>query len=54
MTKNEVIFEDWFDYLKEYLGDRGIFFNDADSVREDYDKGSDHFDVGEEIAAEYE
>jgi hypothetical protein len=53
MTKNDVDFETWFELLKENLNDRGVVFQDADSVREDYDNGRDMFDVVDEIDAEY-
>ena len=54
MTKNEFDFETWFDQLAMHVLDRtGVEFRDEESVREDYEKGRDMFDVVDEIAAEY-
>jgi hypothetical protein len=47
-------FDTWFDLLKVNLNDRGVSFNDANGVRDDYDRGRDLFDVVDEIAEEYE
>lgn len=55
MTKSENFsFEDWFDNLRmAALGLTSVEFQDADSVREDFEADRDHFDVADEIAAEY-
>ena len=52
MNKRDIAFEGWFDLLQMNLADRGINFECADSVRDDYDKGKDLFDAVDEIAAE--
>lgn len=54
MTKDDVNFDDWFDLLTMSLSDQGINFNDAESVRDDYNNGKNLFDVIDEILAEYE
>lgn len=55
MNKPDFDFDTWFDTLKIHVLDRaGVEFLDADSVREDYDKGRDVYDVIDDIVAEYE
>ena len=53
MTKDVLDFEDWFELLVDNLTEEGISFKDSDSVREDYDKGRNIFDVVREIVDEY-
>ena len=54
MTSNDTDFETWFDVLQnEVLEKSGFAFNDADSVKADYDDGKDVFDVASEIIDEY-
>lgn len=48
-------FDTWFELLVTNLQEEhGIFFNDPDSVRDDYDQGKDVMVVVEEIREEYE
>lgn len=54
MTKSEADFESWFDLLRMHLGEAGIQFSNADSVRGDYEAGRDLFDVVAEIRRAYE
>lgn len=54
MTNADTDFETWFDILSMNVLDRaGVDFKDRDSVRHDFDKGADVFDVIDEIVAEY-
>lgn len=53
MTKDDKSFDDWFDLLQLNLADAGIKFEDADSVRADYEDGKSMYDVLEDIKAEY-
>ena len=55
MKKPEFDFDTWFGVLQINVLDKtGVDFKDADSVRDDYNKGRDVYDVIDEIAAEYE
>jgi hypothetical protein len=53
MDKKDTDFDTWFDCLVMQLLDENINFRDRDSVREDYDKGKNMYDVLDEIKAEY-
>ena len=53
MTKNDCNFDEWFDLLQLNLSGAGIKFQDADSVRSDYENGRSMFDVVDDIKAEY-
>lgn len=54
MTNDEFDFDTWFSILQINLLNRcGVNFQDADSVRGDYDEGRDVYDVIDEVAAEY-
>lgn len=53
MDKNDADFDTWFNCLVMNLLDEGIEFNDENSVRDDYNNGSNMFDVVDEIKAEY-
>lgn len=54
MTKSDIDFDGWFDVVVMRVEEKsGVAFNDADSVREDYDDGRNAFDVADEIADEY-
>lgn len=54
MTKNEVGFDQWFQALAFLVyGETGVVFQDKDSVKEDYDKGSLAHEVAREIIEEY-
>lgn len=46
-------FDTWFSTLQNALLDDGIDFTDEDSVREDFERGKDVFDVIDEIKEEY-
>lgn len=55
MNKTEFEFDTWFETLQAHVLDRaGIDFQDPDSVRDDYERGRDVFDVIDEIVAEYQ
>lgn len=54
MTNEDFDFEKWFDNLSLAVLDRcGIDFTDEESVREDYNRGRNLYDVADEISAEY-
>lgn len=54
MTKCDCEFETWFEILSVQVLDRArVDLKDPDSVRDDYDRGRDLFDVADEIVAEY-
>lgn len=54
MTKEDFDFDTWFDVLKiNVLEQAGVEFRDADSVRCDYDRGDDVYDVIDDIVREY-
>jgi len=53
MTKDDISFHQWFDLLQLQLSDSGIKFDDADSVRLDYEAGKSMYDVIDEIKDEY-
>ena len=53
MTKNDMSFDEWFDLLQLNLSDAGINFEDADSVRGDYEDGKSMYDVLDDIKDEY-
>lgn len=55
MTNNDTDFDAWFDTVAAHvLGRAGVDFKDRDSVKDDYDRGRDAFDVIDEIVAEYQ
>lgn len=54
MTNNDTSFDNYFGVIQVNVLERaGVDFNDEASVRADYDKGRDVFDVIDEICAEY-
>jgi len=53
MTNNDIDFAGWFEFLHMHLSERGICFDNADSVIDDYEAGKNLFDVAEEIADEF-
>ena len=55
MKKGEVDFDTWFGVLQTNVLDRtGVNFRDADSVRDDYERGMDVYAVIDDIVAEYQ
>ena len=55
MTKTEFDFDTWFGVLQCNVLDRvRVNFNDADSVRSEYNDGRDVHDVIDEIVLEYD
>lgn len=54
MDKQTHNFDTWFDTLQSHVLDRtGVTFTDEDSVREDYERGDDVYDVIDSICDEY-
>lgn len=54
MTNEDVDFDTWFDTLTVLVLDKaGIEFSCHESVRGDYDDGTDVHDVADSIIAEY-
>lgn len=54
MTNKDTDFQTWFDCLVMNLLDAGIEFRDSDSVKDDYNKGENMFDVVDSIIQEYQ
>ncbi|UCR75525.1 hypothetical protein PP742_gp41 [Alcaligenes phage vB_Af_QDWS595] len=53
MNNRTHVFDTWFSTLQNALLDEGIDFSDEDSVREDFEKGKNVFEVVDEIKEEY-
>jgi hypothetical protein len=55
MTNKDLDFETWFDTLRINVLERsGVEFRDEDSVRDDYNRGVNVYDVIDDIVREYE